>query len=1141
MDGGYWLLTAPFLWGIVSRMRSIAMVWLTTLALPARAEPPTWSLELLEGVLRPFHHRSVGDLDGDGLDDGVYVAYARVHVRLGRGRPEPDPTEAPDWAHDYPMPIDGDVLTMAPAGDVDGDSLADFAVGVVNQAPAGAGIDFLDYVVVRHGAKRPAIVSPTPWVIADTTPGTRFGSALAAGDVNGDGFTDLAIGAPGDPLDPLALGRVALHLGSPIGLEAREAASLNGVAGFGGALAILDYDGDGQADLLVGGPDGVELHRGQRRVNDEEIDLTPLELAPRLLSVTPVFDPQALFGAGDLDGDGFADAVRVDVPGNRIDILLGHASPDPGRTVTVSPSAWGLTLSSDIQPTAFDAINVVPAGDLDGDGFADLAFTALTAEPIAGGPTGAFVLFGGPDPSGPPVRIERELAHGLYTLGDLDGDGHGDLMLDQTIAFGRATAVGPGITVASSDLTPAGAPALEIAEVACVGDVDADGFDDVVVTSRGEEGGGCVGCARTLLLHGGRDGLTPAYDAPGEPGDSQRTVARVGDVDGDGYADVLLAAELAPADGEPDAGRAWLLWGGATALGGRPAWEVHGAGRDHHLGHDAAGAGDVDGDGRMDLLFDVRGTINGPDAALWSYREGEVRSVFRWRTPLKPGEGVFRGSPVGLGDVSGDGLADLGFLRFDPSAEPSLTFSLSHGTPNGPDAERALDLELDALDFPKVAGDLDGDGLADLVGLSGGHGGDPVVAATIVRGAPELVRAGAERYVVVDDARLTDEPIAALPMAIAAGDLDGDGFDDLAVLVPARAHLEEGRLAVFRGAPSALSLDFVREAAFADGDLGISATGACDIDGDRFADLIVRATPEHGRQRLDIHHGNGAFGHRSAFGYAAFAVQPDTGAPIAPGGRSHSPTAFTVRALGRSPYGRGGMRLELEVKRINEPFEGRPTVVGDFAVAPAGFSVPVFATVEGLQPDTAYRWRARIGYARTQAPLTGHSRWFGGTVGPVPNRVDVRTRGNAAPIPEDDVVVADNGFALMTAPGILANDADPDDDALTAAAVTRPQQGELLYLSANGGFSYRAEPGARGVDTFTYAVTDGLGPPVHATVTIVLDACERCATGDWFVAVRTTTGALRSVHCWVDASGEPTCETDGEGNLVLGDPVCAAE
>jgi hypothetical protein len=739
------------------------------------------------------------------------------------------------------------------------------------------------------------------------------------------------------------------------------------------------------------------------------------------------------------------------------------------------------------------------------------------------------------------VRIAREYTHGLYPLGDLDGDGYADLMLDQTIAFGRATASGPAVTVASTDLVAAGAPALEIAEVGCVGDVDADGFDDVVVTSRGESGGGCVGCARTLLLRGGRDGLTPAYDAPGEPGDGRRAVARVGDVDGDGYADVLLAAELASADGEPEAGRAWLLWGGAAGLGGRPAWEAHGADRSDHLGHDAGGAGDVDGDGRMDLLFDVGDTINGPDAALWSFRDGEVQSAFRWTTPLRPDEGVLRESPVGLGDVSGDGLADIGFLRFDPAAEPAWTFSLVHGSASGPDAERPIDLGLDRLDFPKVAGDLDGDGLADLVGISGGTEDDPNLTAIVVRGAAELVRPGVERYVVAEDAVLPDDPTPALPMAIAAGDLDGDRFDDLAVLIPALESDGRGRLVVFRGSPSELVPDLVVEGAFDRGDLGLSATGACDIDGDRFADLLVRTTDGTGQQALAIHHGNGAFGHRSAFAYAAMAVQPDTGAPIAPGGRADSPTAFRVRALGRSPYGRGGVRLELEVKRVGQPFEGRPTVVGEFAVAPAGFSVPVFATVEGLEPDTAYRWRARIGYARTQAPLTGHSRWFGGTVGPVPNRVDVRTRENAVPIPDDDVVVANAGVALMITPGVLANDADPDDDPLTAAAVTRPLQGELLYLSANGGFSYRAEPGARGVDTFTYAVTDGLGPPAHATVTIVLEACERCATGDWFAAVRTNSGALRSIHCWLAAEGEPTCATDAEGNLVLGDPVCAAE
>ena len=59
-----------------------------------------------------------------------------------------------------------------------------------------------------------------------------------------------------------------------------------------------------------------------------------------------------------------------------------------------------------------------------------------------------------------------------------------------------------------------------------------------------------------------------------------------------------------------------------------------------------------------------------------------------------------------------------------------------------------------------------------------------------------------------------------------------------------------------------------------------------------------------------------------------------------------------------------------------------------------------------------------------------------------------------------------------------------------------------------------------------------------AGISRVTSACERCARGDYFLAVRTTNGALKSVHCWLDEADQPTCETDADGRLVLGEPMC---
>lgn len=1127
-------------------MKHWALPWLatlTTLPMHARAEIPSWPLETLSGRAFGWGHGGVGDLDGDGIDDQVSLSYPRVDIWLGRGRTIPDVNAPADWAELYSPPDDVGTLTLVPAGDVDGDGHADFAVGVGSDDPTR---DFVDYVIVRHGADRPTIISPTPWVIGARGPGTGFGSAMAAGDVNGDGFSDLLISAPGDSSDPLAIARVTLHLGSPIGLEAREAWVAEGPVGFGSAVAILDFDGDGLADVLVAGPLGVELFRGQRRESDFDLDFAPLSTSSRVLVTTPGVEAEALTSLGDFDGDGFADALLVDVGRNHLDLLLGGAFPGTGHVLPLALSERELMLDGLVHPAAFAGINVVAAGDLDGDGRADIAFTALNPPFDRTVTPGVYLLFGRPDRDLDPVRVDARDGSELIALGDYDGDGYADLRLDHTtVVFGRATTVGPAQSVAPSEVVAAGAQPIAIDDVVCVGDVDGDGFDDLMLTSRGEPAGGCVGCARATLLRGNPVGLVPASDERGRPGDVAREILAPGDIDDDGYADVITTSESAPHNGAMNAGRAQLYWGSATGLQtstiDKSAWEMFGNGDEARLGHAPSAAGDINGDGRMEVLLDTRANLSGPDVVLLGFDGRELRTAFTWPADTSLPSGVRREYAAGLGDLDGDGRADLGLVKHGAAHGLPQVLQLMHGRPNGPSEVLLLDLGPTLLEVLHPVGDLDGDGLGDLAAYSGGQIGSPRVVAHVVYGARALLRAGMETHVVTDDATFPDVAHAELPRLFRAGDLDGDGLGDLAVLVATQGPENQGYLAVFRGTSKGAELTYSREGTYVERDLSLAGTGGCDLDGDRFADLAIKTIPIPLQAGLGIHYGNGALGHRSAFPYAAFAVQPDVpdaATPISPGGRSRSATSFAVRALGRSPYGPARVRLEVEVKSFDRAFDGLSLVTGDYAAAGRNTSVPVETVIRGLKPDTAYHWRARIGYDRTQAPLTSHSRWFGGPFVPVPSRVDVRTRANAAPIPTDDVVFANEGVAISVAPGVLGNDEDPDGDPLTASQVTAPQHGQLLFFAENGSFSYRAEEGYAGVDHFTYAVTDGLSAPVRATVTIATERCDRCGRGDYYVAVHTVSGALRSIHCWTEDDGEPRCATDASGTLVLGDPVC---
>jgi VCBS repeat-containing protein len=93
-------------------------------------------------------------------------------------------------------------------------------------------------------------------------------------------------------------------------------------------------------------------------------------------------------------------------------------------------------------------------------------------------------------------------------------------------------------------------------------------------------------------------------------------------------------------------------------------------------------------------------------------------------------------------------------------------------------------------------------------------------------------------------------------------------------------------------------------------------------------------------------------------------------------------------------------------------------------------------------------------------------------------------RRNLAPDADHDFyAVRTNGTLTVAAAGVLRNDSDPDDDALTAALATGPSHGTLT-LSASGAFVYKPAPNFTGTDSFTYRAVDTFGHTDTARVTI---------------------------------------------------------
>jgi hypothetical protein len=235
--------------------------------------------------------------------------------------------------------------------------------------------------------------------------------------------------------------------------------------------------------------------------------------------------------------------------------------------------------------------------------------------------------------------------------------------------------------------------------------------------------------------------------------------------------------------------------------------------------------------------------------------------------------------------------------------------------------------------------------------------------------------------------------------------------------------------------------------------------------------------------------------------------------------------------------------LEVEAKPHGTPFDGTGLHRSPFGDS----GQTLIAVVDGLDVDTAYSFRARLVTHPAQAPRQATSHWiYGGRPGEA-RGVHVRTRANLPPTALPfTATLADQKPYLTLPPGLLKGASDPDNDPLVALPGRPPAHG-VAEIREDGVLRYEPDPDFVGVERFSFIVSDGLGGELEVPITLIVpgpDGCgvvlsdERCERGDVFLVVRLEDGALASVHCVVDAAGEPDCDLDARGELRLGAPVC---